>query len=183
MKVHGQLGAVLVAHRHGLVRAQGVQRGVELLIWDGNVIPASGSVYLLPERFRGGFGVFTVGVERAAMLGEDDVAVVVGLCAAVPRVSCGVRVVLGDLGGGHEAVGGNQLVDAMRGLTPRQVDVLAAALAQLHAPGVVVLMASGSAGQRVRTAARAVFVFQERGLVRSRMFLREVAEDAPLAAG
>ena len=159
MKVHGQLGAVLVAQRHGLVRAQGVQRGVELFSRNCDVIPASGAIYLLPERFCGGFGIGTVGVERAALLGEDDVCVVVRLCAAVPRVSCGVRVVLCELGGGHEAVGGYKLVDASGNLPPRQADVLAAAFAEFHAPGVVVLMAAGSAGQRVRMPARAVLAF------------------------
>ena len=183
MHIHGQLGAVLVAQRHGLVRAQGVQCGVELLIWDGNVIPASGAVYLLPERLGCGFGVGSVGVERAAMLGEDDVAVVVGFGVAVPRVSGGVRIVLGKFGGGHETVGGYKLVNASGNLPPRQADVLAAALAELHAPGVVVLVAPDNAGQGVRMPARAVLVFQERGFVRGRTFLGEVAENTPLAAG
>ena len=104
VKVHGQFGAVLVAQRHGLVRAQGVQRGIELFRQNCDVIPASGAVCLLPERVGGSFGIGTVGVERAALLGEDDVTIVVGFGAAVPRVSCGVSIILGELGGGHEAV-------------------------------------------------------------------------------
>src|SRR5699024_4744351 len=67
-------------------------------------------------------------------------------------------------------------------LSPRQTDVLTAALAEFHALGVVAFVASGSIGQRVGSPAYAVFTLEEVCLVLDGMFLGKVAETAPLPA-
>ena len=57
VKVHRELGAVLVTERNGFVRAQGIQCRFKLLIHNLNIIQAPGLAGALPKRMGGGFGV------------------------------------------------------------------------------------------------------------------------------
>ena len=104
VKVHRELGAVLVSKGNGFVRAQGIQRRLYLFFQNLNIIQTTGLTGALPERVRGSLGVGAVGVEHAAILDEHNVAVVVGLGSVVLRVSGCVRVVYSKLEGCHKAV-------------------------------------------------------------------------------
>ena len=104
MKVHRELRTVLIIERHGLVRAQGVQRRLDLFFHNLDIIQATGLTGALPKRVCGGFGVGAVGVERASILDEYNVIVMVGFSAVVARVSGCVRVVHGKLESCHKAV-------------------------------------------------------------------------------
>ena len=104
MKVHRELRTVLIVQRHRLVCAKRIQRRLDLFFHNFNIIQTAGLTGALTERVGGSFGVGAVGVERASILDEYNVAVVVGLCAVVLRVSCRVRVVYSKLEGCHKAV-------------------------------------------------------------------------------
>ena len=104
MKVHSELGAVLVAQRRWLICAESIQRRLYLFIQNLNIIQAAGLTGALPERVGGSFGVGAVGIERTAILDEYNVIVMVGFSAVVARVSGCVRVVHGKLESCHKAV-------------------------------------------------------------------------------
>lgn len=59
MKVHRELRTVLIIERHGLVRAQGVQRRLDLFFHNLDIIQAAGLTGALTERVGGSFGVVT----------------------------------------------------------------------------------------------------------------------------
>ena len=134
------------------------------------------------QRPRDFLSVRPVGVIAAAPPDKDNGIGVAGFDAPVLRVSCGVQVVLRQLCLRHVAVRGYELVYAPSNGAPCQVHILAAWFAEADAFGVVVLSAAGCTGQRVRSPTYPVQVFEHSGLLAQRVFLGEVAENAPFAA-
>src|SRR5699024_10174279 len=96
--------------------------------------------------------------------------------------SGGVQVELSQLCLRHVAVRGYELVYAPCNSAPRQVYVLAAALFQSDAFGVVPFVAPRRSCERVTVPAGAVKVFEHSGLLTPGVFLGEILENAPFAA-
>ena len=132
----------LVRIAHGSAPAQLFKGVVELLTGNDDVIQPARVLYPQVKRTRDFLSVRPVGIIASAMLDEHNGIGVAGLDVPVLGVSCGVQVVLCQLRLRHVAVRGYELVYAPCNGAPRQVYVLAAALFEADAFGVIRLVAS-----------------------------------------
>ena len=127
----------LVHIAHGSAPAQLFKGSVELLTGNDDVIKTARVLFPQVQRIGYVLCVRPVGVIVAAMPDKHYVVGMVGFGVPILRVSGGVQVVLCQLRLRHVAVRGYELVYAPCNSAPRQVYVLAAALFQSDAFGVV----------------------------------------------